>query len=97
MEGGENWAHRDGSSDQYFPYQALLMLSTSAADYDGGEFSVATKRNDTTPPSIIRMCCPKLDAGNMVIFQASKGAEYDHGMKTVTRGERVAIGLLQPK
>ena len=66
-------------------------------DYDGGEFYLA-KRNDTNkPPSIIRMCSPKLDAGDMVIFQASKGAEYDHGMKTVTKGERVAIGLLQPK
>ena len=49
------------------------------------------------PPSSIRMCSPQLDAGDMVIFQASKGAEYDHGMKTVTRGKRVAIGLLQPK
>ena len=26
-EGGENWAHRDGNSDQYFPYQAVLMFS----------------------------------------------------------------------
>ena len=82
---------------------ASLFLKTplgSEDDYDGGEFYVATKRNDTTklkPPSIIRMCSPQLDAGDMVIFQASKGAEYDHGMKTVTRGERVAIGLLQPK
>ena len=45
-------------------------------------------------PSVIRMCSPKLDAGDLILFQASK--EGDHGMKTVTRGERVAIGLLQP-
>jgi len=103
-EGGENWAHRDGNSDGYFPYQGLLMLSNSA-DYDGGEFYVAKRLdNDDTNgkkkkkqcPSVIRMCSPKLDAGDLILFQASKEGEYDHGMKTVTRGERVAIGLLQP-
>ena len=48
-------------------------------------------------PSVIRICSPKLDSGDLILFQASKEGEYDHGMKTVTRGERVAIGLLQPK
>ena len=42
------------------------------------------------------MCSPKLNGGDLILFQDSKDGEYDHGMKTVTRGERVAIGLLQP-
>ena len=46
---------------------------------------------------MIRMCSPKLDAGDLILFQASKEGEYDHGMKTVTRGGRVAIGSLQLK
>ena len=80
------------------------MLSNSS-DYDGGEFYVAKRLdNDDTngkkkkkqSPSVIRMCSPKLDAGDLILFQASKDGDYDHGMKTVTRGERVAIGLLQP-
>ena len=94
-EGGENWAHRDDNSDEYFPYQALLMLSNSD-DYDGGQFYVAkqiTNKDGTT--SVVRTCCPSLDAGDLVVFQADKEGDYDHGMLTVTSGERVAIGLLQ--
>ena len=75
------------------------MLSNST-DYDGGEFYVAKRCDDDkddNQPSVIRMCSPKLDAGDLILFQASKEGEYDHGMKTVTKGERVAIGLLQPK
>ena len=87
------------------------MLS-NITDYDGGEFYVAKRcdddmngnnDDDTTGkkkkqcPSVIRTCSPKLDAGDLILFQASKDGEYDHGMKTVTRGKRVAIGLLQPK
>ena len=90
-EGGENFAHRDGNDDKAFPYQALLMLSNSN-DYDGGEFYVAKRVN----AAIDRTCTPKLDAGDLVIFQADKDGGYDHGMKKVTRGEREAIGLLQP-
>lgn len=86
------------------------MLS-NITDYDGGEFYVAKRcdddmngnnDDDTTGkkkkqcPSVIRTCSPKLDAGDLILFQASKDGDYDHGMKTVTRGERVAIGLLQP-
>jgi predicted 2-oxoglutarate/Fe(II)-dependent dioxygenase YbiX len=77
------------------------MLS-NITDYDGGEFYVAKRCNDTNGkkkkqrPSVIRMCSPKLNAGDLILFQASKEGDYDHGMKTVTRGERVAIGLLQP-
>jgi len=54
------------------------------------------KKKKKEHPSVIRICSPKLDAGDLILFQASKEGEYDHGMKTVTRGERVAIGLLQP-
>ena len=95
-KGGENWAHRDNNADKVFPYQALVMLSSSD-DYDGGEFYVAKQVNIDDKISIVRTCCPKLDSGDMIIFQAGKDGNYDHGMKTVTRGERIAVGLLQPR
>jgi predicted 2-oxoglutarate/Fe(II)-dependent dioxygenase YbiX len=84
------------------------MLSNSD-EYDGGEFYVA-KRCDSEESNfndhgnggkinikIIRTCCPKLAAGDLVIFRAEKKGGYDHGMKEVTKGERIAVGLLQPK
>ena len=103
-KGGENYAHTDGiKKDSVFPYQALLMLSNSC-DYDGGEFYVA--KQDERPSvansagccsddaiSITRRYVPKLNAGDLVIFPSNGG--YNHGMKVVTRGERVAVGLLQ--
>ena len=89
-EGGENWSHRDGNNDTIFPYQAVLMLS-DAKEYGGGEFYVATKEESL----IVRTSCPKLNAGDLVIFQAGKDGNYYHGMKTVTSGERKAIGLFQ--
>eukprot|EP00978_Attheya_sp_CCMP212_P010662 scaffold25933_cov36-Attheya_sp.AAC.1 len=90
-KGGENWAHRDANSDGFFKYQALLMLSNND-EYDGGEFYVA--RRSTVDCKIIRTCCPKLNAGDLVIFQADStdsDEDYDHGMKMLTRGERVAV------
>ena len=89
-KGGENWAHRDGNNDTIFPYQAVLMLS-NAKEYGGGEFYVATKEESL----IVRTSCPKLNAGDLVIFQAGKDGNYYHGMRTVTSGERKAIGLFQ--
>jgi hypothetical protein len=94
-KGAENWTHTDGNNGQWFSYQALLMLSDSA-EYDGGEFYVAKRDGE----KIIRTCCPTLNAGDLIIFQAGsgqyfQGLKYFHGMKKVTRGERVAAGLLQ--
>lgn len=43
----------------------------------------------------VRTCSPKLNAGELVLFQADSEGAYDHGMKVVTRGERMAVGLLQ--
>jgi predicted 2-oxoglutarate/Fe(II)-dependent dioxygenase YbiX len=93
-KGGENWAHNDANTSKVFPYQALLMLS-DRNEYDGGEFYIAKQAGklDNADVSITRLCTPKLNAGDLVIFRAN-GSFY-HGMKPVTRGERVAIGLLQ--
>jgi hypothetical protein len=96
-KGGENWAHCDSNVGDEFPYQALLMLSC-VEEYDGGEFYVAkqikSEGNATSKTvTISRLSSPKLNAGDLVIFRADKG--FDHGMKTVTRGERTAVGLLQ--
>ena len=93
-KGAENFSHTDGNNGHWFEYQALLMLSDSD-EYDGGEFYVAKRDGE----KIIRTCCP-LNGGDLVIFQAGSGVnfqgqKYFHGMKQVTRGERVGVGLLQ--
>lgn len=99
-KGGENWAHCDANNDGFFPYQALLMLS-NGDEYDGGQFYVTkcssqNNSNDGRRISFLRTICPNLNAGDLVIFRADVGGGYHHGMTTVTRGERVAVGLLQP-
>lgn len=98
--GGENWAHSDAVGTD-FPFQALLMLSNSD-EYDGGEFYVAKQDAENNSGeiqerqlSITRLCTPKLNSGDLVIF--ASGGKYCHGMKTVTSGERIAVGLLQGK
>jgi predicted 2-oxoglutarate/Fe(II)-dependent dioxygenase YbiX len=94
-KGSENFAHADGNNGNWFSYQALLMLSESD-EYDGGEFYVAKRDGE----KIVRTCCPKLNAGDLVVFQAGsgkhfQGQKYFHGMKQITKGERVVVGLLQ--
>eukprot|EP00956_Cyclotella_meneghiniana_P026132 scaffold55810_cov49-Cyclotella_meneghiniana.AAC.5 len=106
-KGGENYAHTDAiHKETVFPYQALLMLSNSC-EYDGGEFYVAKQdtrfsctssvssgnNSEDCDISITRRYVSKLNAGDLVIFRSNGG--YNHGMKVVTRGERVAVGLLQ--
>ena len=100
-KGGENFSHRDENKG-VCNFQALLILSSSD-EYDGGEFYVARRMRsleregvDDGEISFVRTCSPKLDAGDLVIFDSGhEGGEYEHGMKRVTRGKRVAVGLLQ--
>jgi hypothetical protein len=81
---------RIGPIETVIMIQSVLMLS-DAKEYGGGEFYVATKEESL----IVRTSCPKLNAGDLVIFQAGTDGNYYHGMRTVTSGERKAIGLFQ--
>ena len=89
-QGAENHAHQDNNQCDIFPYQATVLFSD---DFEGGEFYVAFKEKSTITRRIVRL----ENKGDMVIFAASKKSEYFHGMMRVTKGERSAVGLFQPK
>ncbi len=95
-EGGVNLPHRDVYGPTWFPYQAACMLSRRGDDYEGGEFVLYEERPGEAPIERVHA----LDQGDVAIF-ASRGYRRDgrfvelrHGMRTVTRGERFALGLV---
>jgi alkylated DNA nucleotide flippase Atl1 len=104
-EGGINFPHRDIYGRQWFPYQAVAVLSRRGADFEGGEFVLF----EEAPGEGSRERAFALDAGDLLVF-ASRGysrpragpsakgrallAELHHGMRAVTRGERFALGLV---
>ena len=52
--------------------------------------------NEKESVALLRTYTPKLNAGDVVIFQSDADGSYDLGMMEVTEGERIAVGLLQP-
>jgi hypothetical protein len=98
-QGGVNFPHRDIYGRQWFPYQAVVVLSRRGADFEGGEFLLHEK----LPGGGTREREFALDAGDLAVF-ASQGyrapgprprrVELRHGMRAVTRGERFALGLV---
>jgi hypothetical protein len=95
-EGGVNFPHRDIYGRQWFPYQAVVVLSRRGADFEGGEFLLHEESGAGERAFA-------LDAGDLAVF-ASRGyrspgprpryVEVKHGMRAVTRGERFALGLV---
>lgn len=98
-EGGVNFPHRDIYGRQWFPYQAVVVLSRRGADFEGGEFLL----HEESPDAGSKERAFALDAGDLAVF-ASRGysapgprprfVELRHGMRAVTRGERFALGLV---
>ena len=90
-EGGVNHAHRDLYGDEFFPLQALLVLSRRGRDFDGGDFFLVEERRDGD-----RRHDLPVDAGDLVVFPSRDGpaGPMRHGMTPVTRGQRVAVGLV---
>lgn len=98
-EGGVNFPHRDIYGRQWFPYQAVVVLSRRGADFEGGEFLL----HEDSPDAGAGERAFALDAGDLAVF-ASRGyrspgprprfVELRHGMRAVTRGERFALGLV---
>ena len=98
--GGVNHAHRDIYGKQWFPYQAVAVLSRRGVDFEGGEF-VLHRRGSSSSEVHAALA---LDAGDLCVF-ASRGyldthdgearwIELEHGMRSVTRGERFALGIV---
>jgi hypothetical protein len=99
-EGDWNALHQDLYGDVYFPFQVLTVLSEPGRDYDGGEFVLMEQR----PRAQSRAHVLRPAQGAFVIFptreRPNKGRNgyhrvgLRHGVSTVTRGTRTALGVI---
>jgi len=99
-EGDWNALHQDLYGDVYFPFQALTVLSEAGVDFDGGEFVLLEQR----PRAQSRAHVLKPPRGAFVIFptreRPNRGRNghhrvgMRHGLGTVTRGRRTALGII---
>ena len=96
-EGDWNVLHQDLYGDVYFPFQVLTVLSE---DFDGGEFVLLEQR----PRAQSRAHVLRPPRGAFVIFptreRPNRGRNgyhrvgMRHGISTVTRGRRTALGVI---
>jgi hypothetical protein len=99
-EGDWNALHQDLYGDVYFPFQVLTVLSEPGVDFEGGEFVLMEQR----PRAQSRAHVLKPPRGAFVIFptrqRPSRGRNgyhrvgMRHGVSTVTRGQRTALGVI---
>jgi uncharacterized protein len=95
--GDWNALHQDLYGDVYFPFQVVTVLSE---DFDGGEFVLLEQR----PRAQSRAHVIRPPRGAFVIFptrtRPNLGARgyhrvgLRHGVATVTRGQRTALGVI---
>ena len=98
--GDWNALHQDLYGEVYFPFQVLTILSEPGVDFEGGEFVLLEQR----PRAQSRAHVLRPPRGAFVIFPTSerpnRGANgyhrvgMRHGVATVTRGERTAMGVI---
>lgn len=96
-EGDWNALHQDLYGDVYFPFQVLTVVSD---DFDGGEFVLMEQR----PRAQSRAHVLRPPRGAFVIFptreRPNRGRNgyhrvgMRHGLSTVTRGQRTALGVI---
>lgn len=99
-EGDWNALHQDLYGEVYFPFQILTVLSRRGEDFDGGEFVLLEQR----PRAQSRAHVLTPAQGAFVIFptreRPNRGKDgyhrigLRHGVSTVTRGERTALGII---
>jgi hypothetical protein len=98
--GDWNALHQDLYGDVSFPFQVLTVLSEPGEDYDGGEFVLMEQR----PRAQSRAHVLTPPRGAFVIFptrhrpNAGRNGYHRvglrHGVSTVTRGSRTALGVI---
>jgi hypothetical protein len=98
--GDWNALHQDLYGDVFFPFQVLTILSEPGVDFDGGEFVLLEQR----PRAQSRAHVLRPPRGAFVIFptrerpQAGARGHHRvglrHGVSTVTRGSRTALGVI---
>jgi hypothetical protein len=99
-EGDWNALHQDLYGDVYFPFQVLTVLSEPGVDFEGGEFVLMEQR----PRAQSRAHVLTPPRGAFVIFptrqRPNRGRSgyhrvgMRHGVSTVTRGQRTALGVI---
>jgi hypothetical protein len=99
-KGGYNALHQDLYGDVAFPFQALTVLSRKGEDFDGGESVLIEQR----PRQQSRAHVISLEQGELLFFptryrpaKGSRGyyrATLRHGVATLTRGERLGLGVI---
>jgi uncharacterized protein len=99
-EGDWNALHQDLYGDVYFPFQAVTVLSEPGVDFDGGEFVLLEQR----PRAQSRAHVLRPPRGAFVLFptrerpNAGRNGYHRvglrHGVSTVTRGSRTALGIV---
>lgn len=99
-EGGFNRLHQDLYGPVHFPLQMVLGLDRPGRDYEGGHFLLVEAR----PRAQSRAEALRPEQGEAIIFttrtRPAQGAHgfhrvnVRHGLSTVTRGERHALGIV---
>jgi uncharacterized protein len=98
--GGYNCLHQDLYGELAFPLQFTCLLSQRGSDYEGGESLLVEQR----PRAQSRGEAIALDLGAALIFpnrfrpvagaRGYKRVNVRHGVSTVRRGERYALGII---
>jgi uncharacterized protein len=99
-DGEWNALHQDLYGDVFFPFQIVTVLSEPNVDYEGGEFVLLEQR----PRAQSRAHVVAPPRGAFTIFptrhrpQRGKRGYHRvglrHGVSTVTRGQRTALGVI---
>lgn len=99
-EGDWNALHQDLYGDVFFPFQVVTILAEPGVDFDGGEFVLLEQRpraqsraHVLTPPRGAFVIFPthhRPNAGRTGYHRVG----LRHGVSTVTRGERTALGII---
>ena len=99
-EGDWNALHQDLYGDVYFPFQVVTVLSEAGVDFEGGELVLMEQR----PRAQSRAHVLRPPRGAFVIFptreRPNRGRSgyhrvgMRHGVGTVTRGSRTALGII---
>ncbi len=97
---GYNCLHQDRYGEVAFPLQAVVALSRRGIDYEGGDFLLVEQR----PRAQSRGESIALERGQLLFFPnavrplpAKRGrvrGVVRHGLATLTRGERLALGVI---
>jgi uncharacterized protein len=99
-QGDWNALHQDLYGNVYFPFQVLTVLSEPGVDFEGGQFVLLEQR----PRAQSRAHVLDPPRGAFVVFptrhrpQRGKNGHHRvalrHGVSTVTRGSRTALGVI---